>query len=169
MTIHQHNNTPTRHYTNTTIHQHDNIPTWHYASSLVSAVLQNITTLLWILLPHKSHMHAERSVIEDAVKHNSWGKFGCEWKCRFPNTGGLHHTSGDAPLETHTLTHNTSLQPRTNCVCPCHCCRHEQRPPPLFTIDCAAAHYAQGSGYQRTLVELKPFSGWFAEIRCHLL
>jgi hypothetical protein len=23
--------------------------------------------------------------------------------CRFPNTGGLHHTSGDAPLETPTL------------------------------------------------------------------
>jgi hypothetical protein len=26
---------------------------------------------------------------------------GGESKCRFPNTGGLHRTSGDAPLETH--------------------------------------------------------------------
>ncbi len=59
--------------------------------------------------------------------------------CCFPNTGGLHRTSGDAPLETHTLTHNTSLQPRTNCICPCHCCCHRLRPPPPFTIHCEAA------------------------------
>jgi hypothetical protein len=45
-------------------------------------------------------MHAGRRVIEDAVEHNSWGKSGCEWMCRFPITGGLHRTSGDAPLET---------------------------------------------------------------------
>ncbi len=60
-------------------------------------------------------MCAGSSVIEEAVERNSWGKSGCEWMCCFPNTGGLHHTSGDAPLETHTLAHNTSLQPRTNC------------------------------------------------------
>jgi hypothetical protein len=45
-------------------------------------------------------MHAGRHVIEDAVERNSWGKSGCEWMCCFPNTGGLHRTSGDAPLET---------------------------------------------------------------------
>ncbi len=78
-------------------------------------------------------MCAEKSVIEDAVKRNSWGKSGCEWMCCFPNTRGLHPTSGDAPLETHTLTNNTSLQPRTTCGCP-HCCccllqdHHRQSP-----------------------------------------
>ena len=45
----------------------------------------------------------EGSVVEDAVERNSWGKSRCEQMCRFPNTGGLHHTSGDAPLETPTL------------------------------------------------------------------
>ncbi len=45
-------------------------------------------------------MRARRHVIEDAVERNSWGKSGCEWMCCFPNTGGLHRTSGDAPLET---------------------------------------------------------------------
>ena len=47
-------------------------------------------------------MH-ERSVLEDAVVRNSWGKSRCELMCRFPNTGGLHRTSGGAPLETPTL------------------------------------------------------------------
>ena len=42
------------------------------------------------------------SVVEDAVARNSWGKSRCEWMCRFPNTGGLHRTSGGAPLETPT-------------------------------------------------------------------
>ena len=45
----------------------------------------------------------EGSVVEDAVERISWGKSRCEQMCRFPNTGGLHHTSGDAPLETPTL------------------------------------------------------------------
>ncbi len=44
-----------------------------------------------------------RSVAEDAVERNSWGKSRCEQMCHFPNTGGLHCTSGDAPLETPTL------------------------------------------------------------------
>ena len=47
-------------------------------------------------------MH-ERSVLEDAVVRNSWGKSRCELMCRFPNTGGLHRTSGGAPIETPTL------------------------------------------------------------------
>jgi hypothetical protein len=84
-------------------------------------------------------MCAGRSVIKDTVERNPWGKSGCEWMCCFPNTGGLHRTSRDAPLETHTLTKNTRLQPRTNCVCPHHCCCLLLRPPPPFTIDCAAA------------------------------
>ena len=34
-----------------------------------------------------------------------WGKSGCGCKCCFPNTGGLHRTSGAAPLETHYSPH----------------------------------------------------------------
>jgi len=45
----------------------------------------------------------EGSVVEDAVERNSWGKSRCELMCCFPITGGLHRTSGDAPLETPTL------------------------------------------------------------------
>jgi hypothetical protein len=45
-------------------------------------------------------MRAGRHVIENAVERSSWGKSGCEWMCRFPDTGGLHRTSGNAPLET---------------------------------------------------------------------
>jgi hypothetical protein len=85
---------------------------------------------------------AGRSVIEDTIERNSWEKSGCEWMCRFLNTGGLHGTSRDAPLETHTPTNNTSLQLRTNCVCPHHCCCFHLRPPPLFTSDCAAVAMA---------------------------
>jgi hypothetical protein len=45
----------------------------------------------------------EGSDVEDAVERNSWGKSRCEQMCRFPNTGGLHRTSGGALLETPTL------------------------------------------------------------------
>jgi hypothetical protein len=45
----------------------------------------------------------EGSVVEDAIERNSWGKSRCEQMCRFPITGGLHRTSGDAPVETPTL------------------------------------------------------------------
>ena len=46
----------------------------------------------------------EGSVVEDAVERNySWGKSRCEQMCHFPNRGGLHRTSGGAPLETPTL------------------------------------------------------------------
>jgi len=42
----------------------------------------------------------------NAVERATRGKSGCESKCHFPNTGGLHRTSGDAPLETHPeMTH----------------------------------------------------------------
>jgi hypothetical protein len=50
----------------------------------------------------RGRMHVG-SVVEDAVEHNSRGKSRCEQMCRFPNTGGLHRTPGDAPLETLTL------------------------------------------------------------------
>ena len=36
----------------------------------------------------------------NAIEQATRGKSGCESKCCFPNTGGLHRTSGDAPLET---------------------------------------------------------------------
>jgi hypothetical protein len=47
----------------------------------------------------------EGSVVENAVERNIGGKSRCEQMCRFPITGGLHRTSGDAPLETPTLRH----------------------------------------------------------------
>jgi hypothetical protein len=49
------------------------------------------------------------SVVEDAIEHNSWGKYRCEQMCRFPNTGGIYRTSGDAPLETPTLQNPVSV------------------------------------------------------------
>ena len=48
---------------------------------------------------------ADNVVCGHAVERASWGKSGCECKCRFPNTGGLHRTSGDAPLDTHCSSH----------------------------------------------------------------
>jgi len=51
----------------------------------------------------------EGSVLVNAVERNSWGKSRCEQMCRFPITGGLHRTSGDAPLETPTLQHSSSI------------------------------------------------------------
>jgi hypothetical protein len=60
-------------------------------------------------------LHARRRVIEDTIERNSWGTSRCEWMCCFPNTGGLHRTSGDAPLETHNLIHHNPWQPITNC------------------------------------------------------
>ena len=42
-------------------------------------------------------------VYGNAVDRASWGKSGCECKCCFPNTRGLHCRTGDAPLETHYL------------------------------------------------------------------
>jgi hypothetical protein len=52
----------------------------------------------------------EGGVVEDAVERNSWGKSRCEQMCHFPNTGGLHRTSGDAPLQTPTLRDPSSWQ-----------------------------------------------------------
>ncbi len=49
-------------------------------------------------------------VVEDAVERNSWGKSRSDWMCCFPNTGGLHHTSGDAPFGTQNFTHNNNTE-----------------------------------------------------------
>ncbi len=49
-------------------------------------------------------------VVEDAVEHNSWGKSRSDWMCCFPNTGGLHHTSGDAPFKTQNFTHDNDTE-----------------------------------------------------------
>jgi hypothetical protein len=59
------------------------------------------------LLPR--HGIHEGSVVEDAVERTSWAKSRCDWMCRFPNTGGLHRTSGNAPLETPTFEHPALL------------------------------------------------------------
>ncbi len=40
------------------------------------------------------------SVVENVVERSSWEKSRRGCKCRFPPKGGLHHTSGDASLET---------------------------------------------------------------------
>ena len=44
-------------------------------------------------------------VCGQAVEQASWVKSGCEYKCCFLNTGGLHRTSVDSPLETHHSPH----------------------------------------------------------------
>jgi hypothetical protein len=49
-------------------------------------------------------------VVEDAVERNSWEKFRSDRMCRFPNTGGLHRTSGDAPFETQNFTHDNDTE-----------------------------------------------------------
>ncbi len=45
-------------------------------------------------------------VVETTIERNSWGKSRGGRMCRFPNTGGLHHTPGNAPLDTHIMSHN---------------------------------------------------------------
>jgi hypothetical protein len=50
------------------------------------------------------------SVVEHAVERNSWGKSRSDRMCHFPNTGGLHRTSGDAPFETQNFTHNNDTE-----------------------------------------------------------
>jgi len=40
------------------------------------------------------------SVVANVVERSSWEKSRRGCKCRFPPKGGLHHTSGDASLET---------------------------------------------------------------------
>ena len=45
-------------------------------------------------------------VVVGAVERNSGGKSGSDMMCRFPNTGGLHHTSGNAPFDTQNISHD---------------------------------------------------------------
>jgi hypothetical protein len=43
------------------------------------------------------------TVLGHAVARSSWGKYGCEQKCHFQINGGLHRSSGEAPLDTEFL------------------------------------------------------------------
>ncbi len=43
------------------------------------------------------------TVLGHAVARPSWEKSGCEQKCRFQINGGLHRSSGEAPLDTEFL------------------------------------------------------------------
>jgi hypothetical protein len=43
------------------------------------------------------------TVLGHAVARSSWGKSGCEQKCHFQINGGLHCSSGEAPLDTESL------------------------------------------------------------------
>ncbi len=45
-------------------------------------------------------------IVEVAVERNSWGKSRSDMMCRFPNTGGLHHTSGNAPFDTQNISYD---------------------------------------------------------------
>ncbi len=54
-------------------------------------------------------IHSVHSVVEDAVKQNSWRKSGSDWMCHFQNNGGLHRTSGDAPPETHDVRERVEI------------------------------------------------------------
>ncbi len=70
------------------------------------------TTAIWIncdgrndALEHKNNVLCGDAVEQnhsDAVEQATRGKSGHDGKCCFSNTGGLHCTSGDAPLETHS-------------------------------------------------------------------
>ena len=63
-----------------------------------------------------SHRHRHRatssssyplaSVVANVVERSSWEKSRRGRKCRFPPKGGLHHTSGDASLETPLIIPN---------------------------------------------------------------
>jgi hypothetical protein len=43
------------------------------------------------------------TVLGHAIAWSSWGKSGCEQKCRFQINGGLHHSSRETPLDTESL------------------------------------------------------------------
>ncbi len=43
------------------------------------------------------------TVLGHTVVRSSWGKSGYDQKCRFQINGGLHHSSGEAPLDTESL------------------------------------------------------------------
>jgi hypothetical protein len=43
------------------------------------------------------------TVLAHAIARSSWGKSGCECKCRFQINGGLHCSSRESPLDTESL------------------------------------------------------------------
>ncbi len=55
-------------------------------------------------------VHDLGCVVEDAAERNSWGKSRSDRMCHFPNTGGLHRISGDAPFETQNFTCNNNTE-----------------------------------------------------------
>jgi hypothetical protein len=55
-------------------------------------------------------VHDLERVVEDAFERNSWGKSRSDQMCCFPNTGGLHCTSGDTPFETQNLTRDNDTE-----------------------------------------------------------
>ncbi len=55
-------------------------------------------------------VHDLGCVVEDAIERNSRGKSRSDRMCCFPNTGGLHCTSGDAPFETQNFTHDNGTE-----------------------------------------------------------
>ena len=46
----------------------------------------------------------DKCVVGTAVERNSRGKSRGDLMCRFPEMGGLHRTSGDAPLDTRNMS-----------------------------------------------------------------
>jgi len=76
----------------------------------------------------------EESVVEDAIERNSGGKSRCEQTCRLPNTGGLHRTSRDAPLETPTTLQNPV---------PVWCCVHKSNSSSSKRTQVTAVAYKQ--------------------------
>ncbi len=85
----------------------------HNSTRHVESNTPTLTNNSW--QPESTCGMREGNVVEDAVERTSWGKSRCEWMCRFPNTGGLHRTSGDAPLETPTLQNPASWQIESTC------------------------------------------------------
>ncbi len=55
-------------------------------------------------------VHDLGCVVEEAVERNSWGKSRSDRMCCYPNTGGLHRTSGDAPFKTQNFTHDKDTE-----------------------------------------------------------
>ncbi len=43
------------------------------------------------------------TVLGHTIARSSWGKSGCEQKCRFQINGRFHHSSREAPLDTESL------------------------------------------------------------------
>ncbi len=91
-------------------------------------------------------------------------------------TTGQHDGNRTTQQKNNTTTqqhNNTATQQHNNTTTQQHNNTTTQQPHTCLSsitlIDIEVhRHYAQRNGFRRTLVELKPFSGHIAEIRCHL-